>query len=218
MCKKVAVLFLSVLFLGVSLETWADSGRRNEEKYVQRNRKNDCVENLNAFYKALSRYATLNKGSLPSKDNVEGLKELISHGISYRNFVCRHYKGKKYKFDDDSDQKDKKNKKNRDKKKENEPLEEKHSPYIYFGGINLHNAINLCPKLLIMCNKLNSSQHTLLFADGSVAEIVLSKKDKSVKSIADVVEYCHKKYKYPAAVLQVLRAKAKRFDEAYKNK
>ena len=180
---------------------------RNSTEYA-------CKDNLKIFYLALTNYSELNNGKLPVKNNFAGLQELLPHGVSLENFYCACYRGEKYK--------------NKDKKKNSKKtaFTEANSAYIYFGSINMKNAKNSVPKMIVMCDKFfnaKSGHLQILLLDGSVIELKanklerIDKNGKSVKNaklikIVDLIDYLAEKYKYPQDIYRILRNKAKNMD------
>ena len=129
---------------------------------------------------------------MPRKDNYAGLQILLKHGITRNDFICKAYRGKKLR--------------------EKSTLAEEFSPYIYFGGVNLVQAIKKCPKLLIMADKPGSRHITVLLADGTIERLELKKRDVDITNVQSLVEYLNTIYKYPASELKSLRTKAKAMD------
>ena len=195
-----AVICISSLWLACDLQAGTDS-RRNQ-MLMLRAKQDECSSNLKNFYSSLKLYAALNQGNLPEKNNFAGLNELTRHGITYSEFYCKNYRGKKYKY------KAKESKKNKERRK----FTEANSPYIYFGGINLNDAVNSTPKLVIMCDKPNSRHLNVLLADGSVIKIESGKGRDKISNTADIVNALNKRYKYPAVIFQALCNKARSID------
>ena len=97
-------IWLVVVFclVGVmsTIDAQASRNTRRGQQLLYRSRQDDCSGNLKSFYGSMKLYAAVNDGQLPAKDNFAGLSELMKHGISYGNFYCRQFRGKKYKFND----------------------------------------------------------------------------------------------------------------------
>ena len=215
------------------LAAFAVSANTKQEKYVNISKNvTSCEEKLKDCYNALLKYSDGKKGQLPEKNNYAGLKELRAHGVTNEDFRCSHYKGEKYDFDADRKaeekrlkqlDKDKKKNKGADAKKRTPykprvAFSERHSGYVYFGGINLTKARSQVPKMIVMCDKITKpvgkGDHLMvLTADNKVEEIKLDKESKiKIASTADLVDYLNVKYKYPNDIYRALRARAVNID------
>lgn len=218
----------------------ANDKKNNYAKSRISNKSNrSCGDKLNALYRALRNYADLHKGMLPSKNNYNGLKEFLAYGVTKEDLRCRHYNGPKYDFAYDRDYAEKRQKwmeKLTDLKKRGkdttklkkpdynpkEEFSEKHSSYIYFGGIKLSAARTQFPKMIIVADKISASRKksdpiTVLTADGSVTEIKQEKNDRNIiKSTVGLIDFMQKNYKYSQDVYRALRNRAAKIDAELK--
>lgn len=207
--KKVFVRsFLCLLVFLLTVELSAENRRvRRQAENIWSSRKN-CGDNLNVFYNALRNYADIHNGQLPEKNNLAGLKELLTHGVSIGDFLCPSYKGEKYKYD---------NNRKEDRRKKKAVFKEKHSAYIYFGGINFSSVRTAVPKMIIMCDKFwdTKNKHcNVLTADGKVEQVKQEKNEKRIAGVVDLVDYLNNKYKYPHDIYRALRIRAASIDNA----
>ena len=184
------MLFALLLLVG-SMDLQGNTSRRRRSQLEDKD-KDLCMSHLRSFYGSLKLYSAANNGVMPRKDNYAGLQILLKHGITRNDFICKAYRGKKLR--------------------EKSTLAEEFSPYIYFGGVNLVQAIKKCPKLLIMADKPGSRHITVLLADGTIERLELKKRDVDITNVQSLVEYLNTIYKYPASELKSLRTKAKAMD------
>ena len=184
------MLFALLLVVG-SMDLQGNTSRRRRSQLEDKD-KDLCMSHLRSFYGSLKLYSAANNGVMPRKDNYAGLQILLKHGITRNDFICKAYRGKKLR--------------------EKSTLAEEFSPYIYFGGVNLVQAIKKCPKLLIMADKPGSRHITVLLADGTIERLELKKRDVDITNVQSLVEYLNTIYKYPASELKSLRTKAKAMD------
>ncbi len=191
--KKIFWMLLAVSIFAGALELQGNTSRRKRAQLEEKN-KDLCMSNLKSFYASLKLYAATNNGVMPGKNNFAGLQMLLKHGITSKEFSCKAYRGKKLR--------------------EKNTLSEAFSPYIYFGGINLAQAIKKCPKLVIMCDKPGSRHVTVLLADGSVERLDAKKYKIDISNVQSIVTLLNTIYKYPASELKSLQTKAKAMDKS----
>ncbi len=189
--KKLTLMLFALLLLVGSMDLQGNTSRRRRSQLEDKD-KDLCMSHLRSFYGSLKLYSAANNGVMPRKDNYAGLQILLKHGITRNDFICKAYRGKKLR--------------------EKSTLAEEFSPYIYFGGVNLVQAIKKCPKLLIMADKPGSRHITVLLADGTIERLELKKRDVDITNVQSLVEYLNTIYKYPASELKSLRTKAKAMD------
>ena len=189
--KKLTFMLFALLLLVGSMDLQGNTSRRRRSQLEDKD-KDLCMSHLRSFYGSLKLYSAANNGVMPRKDNYAGLQILLKHGITRNDFICKAYRGKKLR--------------------EKSTLAEEFSPYIYFGGVNLVQAIKKCPKLLIMADKPGSRHITVLLADGTIERLELKKRDVDITNVQSLVEYLNTIYKYPASELKSLRTKAKAMD------
>ncbi|MBR2357533.1 MAG: hypothetical protein IKA65_05875 [Lentisphaeria bacterium] len=189
--KKLTLTLFALLLVVGSMDLQGNTSRRRRSQLEDKD-KDLCMSHLRSFYGSLKLYSAANNGVMPRKDNYAGLQILLKHGITRNDFICKAYRGKKLR--------------------EKSTLAEEFSPYIYFGGVNLVQAIKKCPKLLIMADKPGSRHITVLLADGTIERLELKKRDVDITNVQSLVEYLNTIYKYPASELKSLRTKAKAMD------
>ena len=189
--KKLTLMLFALLLVVGSMDLQGNTSRRRRSQLEDKD-KDLCMSHLRSFYGSLKLYSAANNGVMPRKDNYAGLQILLKHGITRNDFICKAYRGKKLR--------------------EKSTLAEEFSPYIYFGGVNLVQAIKKCPKLLIMADKPGSRHITVLLADGTIERLELKKRDVDITNVQSLVEYLNTIYKYPASELKSLRTKAKAMD------
>lgn len=185
-------VFSAVLFAYTGTLTLNASDSKRDLYRRNRIRDNACQNNLQTFYSMLKFYADQHKNQLPAGNNLEGLRALFEYSPALKIFSCDAARAKKAKRPKD--------------------LDEKSLAYIYFGGVNLANALRICPKLVLMCDKPDSRHLNVLLADGSIVELQPRKLNRKISNCQDIVETLNHLYSYPTDVLKNLRVKAKAID------
>jgi len=191
----VRVAFLLAALVLLPETTLSDTAQQITRKERRTNNKNveTCRSSLAGLYNCIQLYTRDHGSRLPRKDNAEGVRELIKSGATVNDFICGPYKGKRLRKLED--------------------FEEERLPYLYFGGVDIKNALKSCPKIVLFCDKPTTKHINVLLADGTIVELQPKRYNRKITSCVDIIQLLDIMYKYPNDIFKSLLAKAKRMDE-----